>query len=151
MKELLDEREIYRLMVHYIDRVDANDPAGAAQCFTEDGIGIYWGEYQGREAIAVRLGGILDVFSATSHHLSNVAITLDGDRATSLAYVYAFHRRIEDHSPLHVWGRWIDELERTADGWRFSRREVALVGRMGDHPGTIREDVLPGHPGRLVR
>ena len=149
---LLDEREIEQLMVHYIDRVDANDPVAAAECFAPDGLGIYWGEYRGREAIATRLGSILEAFSATSHHLSNVAIRLDGDTATSQAYVYAFHRRVEDHSPLHVWGRWVDELARTEEGWRFTRREVVLVGRMGDHPSTIEEDhSLVGHPGRLHR
>lgn len=152
MAMLLDEREIEQLMVHYIDRVDANDPVGAAACFTPDGIGIYWGEYQGREAIASRLREILDAFTATSHHLSNVAIQVDGDVATAQSYVYAFHRTVEDRSQLHVWGRWIDRLMRTQEGWRFAHREVLLVGRVGDHPAAVEEDDrLGGHPGRLVR
>ncbi len=152
VKMLVDERSIEQLMVRYIDRVDANDPVGAAACFTPDGVGIYWGEYQGRDAIALRLAGILDAFTATSHHLSNVAIRLDGDTATATAYVYAFHRRVEDHSALHVWGRWVDRLARTAEGWRFAHREVVIVGRLGDHPPAVNEEKrLVGHPGRLER
>jgi ketosteroid isomerase-like protein len=150
LRRLIDERDIYRLLVHYAERIDANDPEGAADCFTADGVGIYWGEYRGRAAIAARLGGILDDFSATSHHLSNVSIEVSGDRATALSYVYAFHRLRRDDSPLHVWGRWIDRIERAEDGWRFARREVARVGRLS--PVTPDGPVqLQPHPGRLDR
>ena len=41
--ELVEARAIEQLMIRYIDRVDANDPVGAASCFTEDGVGIYSG------------------------------------------------------------------------------------------------------------
>lgn len=149
IRTLIDERDIYRLMVQYADRVDANDPAGAAACFTHDGTGIYWGEYQGREAIASRLAEILDAFTVTSHHLSNPAIDVTGDQATSLSYVYAFHRRVSDGSPLHVWARWVDRLERTDEGWRFARREVARVGRISAEAEGPMD--FEGHPGRLDR
>ena len=152
LRTLADEREIEQLMYRYIDRVDANDPEGAAGCFAEDGIGVYWGEYRGQVAIAERLGTILDAFSATSHHLSNLMVRLEGDRATAQSYVYAFHRTVGAHEQLHVWGRWIDELVRRPQGWRFARREVRLVGRVGSHPSSIEEDRnLVGHPGRLIR
>src|SRR5436190_3261294 len=71
IQQLLDERDIVRLMTRYADRIDANDPVGSAACFATDGVGDYWGEHQGREAIAARLAGILDAFSCTSHHLTN--------------------------------------------------------------------------------
>ena len=32
IQSLRDEREIYRLMVYYAARIDANDPTGAASC-----------------------------------------------------------------------------------------------------------------------
>jgi uncharacterized protein (TIGR02246 family) len=150
LRLLLDERDIQRLMVDYAERIDANDPVGAAACFAPDGVGIYWGEYRGREAIAERLAGILAAFSATSHHLSNVAIDVDpsGDRATALSYVYAFHRRRPSYAPLHVWARWSDQIIRTDEGWRFARREVVSVGRIDPEAGDAVAD-MPGHPGRL--
>lgn len=55
LQELIHARAIEQLMIRYIDRVDANDSVAAAACFTEDGVGIYWGEYVGRAAIAERL------------------------------------------------------------------------------------------------
>jgi hypothetical protein len=66
VRELIEARAIEQLMVRYIDRIDANDPSGAADCFTPAGTGIYWGEYVGRDAIAERLSGILDAFTATT-------------------------------------------------------------------------------------
>ena len=148
LQEMLDARAIEQLMIRYIDRVDANDPVGAAECFAEDGLGIYWGDYRGREAIAERLGGILAGFTATSHHLSNVAPVITGDSATSQAYVYAFHRRVGSGDYLHYWGRWVDELRKIDGQWLFTRREVVGVGTMvpGD---TERDRRHPGHPGRM--
>ncbi|MCC6382737.1 MAG: nuclear transport factor 2 family protein [Dehalococcoidia bacterium] len=136
-------------MTRYADRIDANDPEGSAACFAEDGLGVYWGDYRGRAAIADRLRGILKQFATTSHHLTNVLITLDGDRATAQSYVYAFHRYQDGGRFMHVWGRWVDELVRRDGSWYFARREVVTVGRINEgNPPNDREG-HPGHPGRL--
>jgi len=150
LQELYDHHAIKKLMVRYIDRIDANDPAGAAACFAEDGIGVYWGHYQGRAAITERLTGILDTFNTTSHHLTNVIIDIDGDSATGLAYVYAFHRYADTLDPMHYWGRWVDEIKRVNGEWLFAHREVVGVGQImeGDPPPA---EPFPGHPGRLSR
>jgi 3-phenylpropionate/cinnamic acid dioxygenase small subunit len=149
-QELLDFRAIEQLMVRYADRIDANDPEGAAACFAEDGIGKYWGECRGRKEIAARLSKILDLFSATSHHLSNVSIHLDGDRATAMSYVYAFHRMADTGDPLHYWGRWVDRLVRVDEGWRFAEREVVGIGSIEPNDAA-RDRAQPGHPGRIER
>lgn len=147
IQKIVDKHEIYDLMVHYAERIDAKDPAGAAACFAEDGIGVYWGDYKGPKAIAERLTWILDQFAASSYHLSNVQIKLDRDKATSLSYLYAYHRLVETNEPTHYWGRWIDALRKDKGRWLFTRREVVGVGSMG----TVDDDLtgLAGHPGRL--
>ena len=150
VRELLEARAIEQLCIRYIDRIDANDPVGAAACFAPDGVGIYWGVFVGPEAIAERLAGILDAFTATSHHISNIAPVIDGERATCQAYVYAFHRRAVTNEPFHYWGRWVDELVKVDGQWRFARREVVGIGSYS--PGDAEaERVHPGHPGRLDR
>ena len=148
LRELNDRAAIERLMADYADRIDANDPEGAAACFARDGVGEYWGTSRGPAAIAERLRGILTAFTATSHHLSNVRIDLAGDRATGQSYVYAFHRLAGSGAWMHYWGRWVDELVREDGEWRFARREVVGVGSMneGAPEGDLRH---PGHPGRL--
>jgi len=149
LSRLLDERAIVATMIHYADRIDANDPEGAAACFTVDGVGHYWGEHHGRDAIAERLRGILTRFTATSHHLSNPAIEVDGDRARATSYVYAFHRLAGTDEPMHYWGRWVDELARVDGAWLFTERRVVGVGAIspGNPPADLHQ---PGHPGRLA-
>ena len=142
----IDKLAIHELMARYAERIDAKDPTGAAACFTEDGLGVYWGECRGRKAIEERLTGILEAFLATSHHLSNIQITLDGERATVLSYVYAFHRYADSREPMHYWGRWVDVLVKRDGQWLFARREVVGVGSIGSARGDFDH---PGHPGRL--
>ncbi len=147
LTELLEARAIEQLMIRYVDRIDANDPHGAAACFAPDGVGVYWGDYRGRAAIAERLTGILEGFTATSHHLTNVLPVITGDRATCQSYVYAFHRRAGTNDTFHYWGRWVDELVKLDGQWLFARREVVGVGSYapGDVDGSRGH---PGHPGR---
>ena len=149
LRTLLERDAITRLMVRYADRIDANDPAGAAACFAPDGLGVYWGDYRGREAIAERLTGILAGFHATSHHLTNVQIELTGETtARAQSYVYAFHRLKDTFQHMHYWGRWVDELVRVDGEWLFARREVVGVGSFTPGVEASHAD-HPGHPGRL--
>ncbi len=150
IQELLDVRAIEQLMVRYTHCIDANDPEGAAACYTEDGTGIYWGVFKGRKEITARLTKILALFSATSHHLSNIKIELDGDQATAMSYVYAYHRDAKTEEPIHYWGRWVDRLVRLDDGWFLAEREVAGVGSIEPNNGHM-DRTQPGHPGRLKR
>ena len=149
LRALLERDAIQRLMVRYADRIDANDPVGAAACFAPDGLGVYWGDYRGREAIAERLTGILAAYHATSHHLTNVQIELTGETtATAQSYVYAFHRVKGTMEQMHYWGRWVDEVEKVDGEWLFARREVVGIGSFT--PGVeASPDDHPGHPGRL--
>ena len=131
LQELSDIKAIENLMVHYADRIDAKDAEGAAACFTEDGIGHYWGDYKGRKEIAECLTTILQMFKHTSHHLSNMNINLNGNRATAKSYVYAFHRMAASNKPMHFWGRWVDRLVKINNNWYFEEREVVTIDSIG--------------------
>jgi ketosteroid isomerase-like protein len=155
IQELIDLRAIEQLMVRYAERIDANDPEGAAACYAEDGIGNYWALFEGRQAIAGILTKILDLFSTTSHHLTNVNINLDGDQATAMSYVYAFHRLVANNEPFHYWGRWVDRFKRTDEGWLFAEREVVGIGDIETEKtlsdGNSLKSIHKGHPGRHQR
>ncbi len=150
VQELLDIHAIEQLMIRYAERIDANDHELAAACFAEDGVGKYWGDFKGRKAIADRLAMILLAFIKTSHHLSNINIQVDGDKATAMSYVYAYHRMADSGEPMHYWGRWMDNLVRVDGEWLFAKREV--VGLDAIEPvGREMGHTQPGHPGRLKR
>jgi hypothetical protein len=93
---------------------------------------------------------VLAQYDRTSHHLSNVRIDLDGDRAEVVAYVYAFHRLVEDPDRLwHLWARMVDTLVRTEDGWLITDHVLYGVDSDPDWEKVSR-DWYRGHPGRLA-
>lgn len=149
LRELVDAREIEALMVHYFDAVDALDPFRAVEIFTDEVEGDFMTghPYVGRRAIARALGKILLQYERTSHHITNHRATIDGDRAQALTYIYAFHRMRGSDDTWHLWARHVDELVRTADGWRVSRRVLSAVDSVPRWE-RVRDDWYYGHPGR---
>ena len=68
-----------------------------------------------------------------AHGLLDVAVELDGDVATARTYVDAVLLMPDGASGINAIGFYDDELVRTPDGWRISRRaytsaHMAAVG-----------------------
>ena len=148
---LIDERAIEQTIYRYYERIDANDPPGAVACFMEDAVGKWpWGEFRGRKAISEMVTKILNTFSTTSHHLSNISISRQDNTATLFSYVYTFHRMVDSGEPMHFWGRIIIRSVKTKEGWLFAEYEAIGVGSI-EPDGADRKRNWPGHPGRLTR
>lgn len=145
---LLAEREIHRLMVRYLDRVDARDLDGVAALFAADAVADYLTgrTVAGRERIARLLGAILAQFERTSHHLTNHVADVDLQRgeATAVTYVYAFHRLLDGGEPWHFWGRHVDRLRRIDGAWLLTERRLVGVDTVPVRDEVGRE-LLLGH------
>ena len=148
LQELLDARDIENLMIEYFDAVDALDPFKAARVFTEDAEGDFMtGKvYVGPVKIARALGRILLQYRHTSHHITNHRAIIEGDTATALTYIYAFHR-FPDDWVWHLWARHEDELVRTDQGWRISKRTLRAIDSQ-PRWDLVDDDWYYGHPGR---
>ena len=148
IQELVDAREIERLMIHYFDRVDALDPFGAVEIFTEgiEGDFMTGKVYRGPRAIARALGRILLQYRHTSHHITNHNARIDGDRASALTYIYAFHR-FPDDSVWHLWARHEDELVKSDGEWKVTKRTLRAVDSQ-PRWDAIDDAWYYGHPGR---
>ena len=68
-------------MTHPTSREIPIEPAHTALLYVD--VQRYNCTWDGGEYAGLTDGEILDAFSATSHHLSNLVIELDGDRATA--------------------------------------------------------------------
>ena len=68
-------------------------------------------------------GGVSESDLERTYHLvMNPVIDVDGDTATAKSN-WAFVTRSETDAPVFAMlGTYYDELRRTADGWKFSRR-----------------------------
>lgn len=85
---------------------------------------------QGIEALTANTVRYLGGCGPTQHLIGNHRVRIDGDTATVVSYVRAFHLspdvdRMERARPDQFWdflGEYHDTLVRAADGWRISRR-----------------------------
>jgi ketosteroid isomerase-like protein len=148
LAELVEARRLEEVLLGYFDRVDARDPVGASKFFTSDvEFQILTGkQLQGRERYARALGRVLDRYRATSHHLTNFRATIDGDRAESFAYVYAFHRMDDTGEPWHLWVRIRDRFVREDGRWLISYHALLGVDSQPHRP-DIPQEWYTGHPG----
>lgn len=152
LQEVLDARAIERTLIDYFDRIDADDPAGAAALWTQDAhADLLTGRvYEGRDAIGRALARILFQYERTSHHISNHRSWIDGDEARCETYVYAFHRMKGIRDIWHLWCRNLDTFRREDGLWLISSRVLVGVDATPEWE-LCPDDLFAGHPARRVR
>lgn len=129
---MLEERQqIEDVLIAYTFALDGRDWAALEQCFTPDAT-TYYGELGGsnadRDEIVATCRQALEPIDATQHLVSNIAIEIDGDRATSVCYLNALHatKDTPGGDVCTVYGTYRDKLLRTDAGWRISHRELEI-------------------------
>ncbi len=124
---LADEREIGRLVHNYAKGCDTRNGELFAQQFTEDAVLELAGrETAGRERLA-RIPEMLNAYHLTYHMVHNVAIELDGDRATGEVYSASHHLRPIEKAAFSdrvMYITYRDNYVRTGEGWKIARRLV---------------------------
>src|SRR5579871_2715895 len=123
-----DRFGISDLFTRYTCALDAGDTETVIDCFTEDGtlVSPAVGEHTGRAAItafARRFSKFQASGSQLRHVISNLMMTVDGDRAHATCYLTVFMTR-NGTSRLLAPGRYDCELRKTDGHWRFQRRVV---------------------------
>ena len=133
--QLEQRRLIGEVLMDYSFFVDRNDPEGlVAAVFCEDGRFELGARHAvvGRAELSRMFAKTLAPFSRTSHHVSNIRVTLTGqETADSTAYVYAWHVMEEDGRRIDLWGRYHDQHRMTPDGWRIAVRRLTVAGADG--------------------
>ena len=100
-----------------------------AQCFTEDGVLEFPGEWtaHGRDGIHAQTSSVTGVTRERSHallrhHLATHHVEFDGaDDARATTYFTAYTEIGADHV-----GRYVDRLRRVGDDWLFAHRRVVV-------------------------
>lgn len=135
LRWLADRTRIRELTARYNRCFDDGDAEGFAETFTEDGVMEVAGgfEVRGRDGLAQMCRrtpyGVV-------HVTVDATVEVDGDRAVQDVTIMVLQRPKPDAAPderrttLERSGRYHDELVRTPDGWRFSRRTASLDGGM---------------------
>jgi hypothetical protein len=134
LDDVLAEREIYRKLVRFAYAMDERDWGLLDDITTDDieaDLGV--GRIQGRGALVSLLRRYLDQCGTTQHMLGNVLIEVNGDRATSQAYVADLHLGAhgKEDVTFRTLGRYNDEWIRVEEQWLMCRRVKANRGIVG--------------------
>jgi len=156
-----DRAQIEDLQARYLFALDFRDADAYAATFTEDGVLDYGaGKIVGRQAIRDMVAGMRSNAerqgdsdtsglrpAAGRHNISNIVVTIDGDRATGAAYWFHMgNANPERRAQLNSFGHYEDELVKVDGEWLFSLRKIyneqiaewavgAAVPNPSVHPG----------------
>ncbi|WP_150294158.1 nuclear transport factor 2 family protein [Sphingobium estronivorans] len=135
-----DERDIVRALSRFARILDNKQWDRLGEVFAQD-IGFDYGtgqEERGMAALTHNMRRYLDKCGGTQHLIGSLLVDVEGDRATSRAYVQARHQRVDDAAgPIFDSnGEYIDQWERQPEGWRIVRRDVIWAAHAGD-PGIL--------------
>jgi 3-phenylpropionate/cinnamic acid dioxygenase small subunit len=123
------EHDIANVLVRYATGIDRRDWELFRTCFTVDVVAEYdgIGTWHGVEEITEFMRTVHAGMGHTMHRVGNLAISVDGDRATARSYVDALLMAADGNSGVNAVGFYDDELVRAVDGWRIARRHFTTV------------------------
>ncbi|AFC53222.1 hypothetical protein MPRI_35760 [Mycobacterium paraintracellulare] len=129
LRWLLDRAQIGDLLTSYALSADARDWASIAELFVTDGVvESPLGSFPAREYPRYA-ENLMAPFAATHHTITNHAVTIDGDRARSRAYLQAIHvTDTADPSQHADIGGWYDHEWVRVDGrWMVEKMVLSFV------------------------
>lgn len=125
MDELLSRAQIQEVLMAYARGNDRVDEALIRSCFWPESTHKH-GRFEGKSSDFVGFAmKIITGLKFTAHHISNVSIQVNGDRALSECYYLAHHRRDrKEGGEEDAWfeGRYLDDFERRNGVWKIIRR-----------------------------
>ncbi|AGZ44150.1 nuclear transport factor 2 family protein [Actinoplanes friuliensis] len=147
LTDLVDRAAITDTLHRYAAGLDLNDADLLSSSLTEDAvvdlgpamrrIGYDFPPLAPRETVVTSLIGAVGPLDS-SHSISNVRITLDGDRATVLAYAQAQHFKPGSGSDPAVtrhalmMNRYTASVVRDGEQWRIQHLDIANAWFEGD-------------------
>ncbi len=130
LRALQDRTDIEDVLYRYSSAVDSFDKEGLRGCLADD----IWAQYGNSEPVtdADTLTNWITDATATciwQHHLLNVYhVDIDGDQASTVSYLTSYQVFEQDpKAAIILVARYHDELRRTSDGWKLSRRVMELL------------------------
>jgi hypothetical protein len=130
LRALQDRTDIEEVLYKYSSSVDSFDTDGVRSCLADD----IWARYGNGEAVTDgdTLANWIAEATATciwQHHLLNVYhVTIDGDQASTVSYLTSYQVfEADPNAAIILVARYHDELKRTPDGWRISKRIMELL------------------------
>ncbi len=137
LEHLCDRMEIIDLLNRYAIALDSRDWSRLSTCFTADAVALYGpvlGRQDGFAAIEKLCRTALEPLDSSQHLIGSHEIEVDGDSARTRCYLHAQHTKAGSAGGdnFTIGGTYVDELVRTAAGWRIRRRELIILWQEGN-------------------
>jgi hypothetical protein len=133
---VIDKQAIKDLQVAYSLTIDSGRYEDLDEVFTPDVVADYGhaGRHQGIASIQDACRVALDSLDGVQHLNGNHWAEIDDDRASAGCYftVHQFRKDTPGGDHYRMGGRYDDELVRTADGWRITRRSLVVLWADGN-------------------
>jgi hypothetical protein len=151
LKELLDQRDIERVLATYTRAVDRQDLELLKSCYHRDAVNHNAVSRSNAWEFAEMLLPLMRrLFSATMHHVTNTDVRVQGDEGAAESYFIAWHLvvggyeeivtmfgaayademqragRLEGGHDFVGSGRYLDRFERRDGIWRIAERNVTM-------------------------
>ena len=139
LEEISDRMEIQDLLVRYCYAVDHRNFDEFKTIFTPDAsidYSVFGGPVAGVDETIAYLKETMPMFASFQHMISTSQIQLDGDTAKVKTICHnPMVMPMGEELVVFTCGLWyVDEMVRTAEGWRISKR-VEESSYMKDMPG----------------
>ncbi|OBK79002.1 nuclear transport factor 2 family protein [Mycobacterium sp. 1164985.4] len=126
-----DKAQIAEVLIRYATGIDFKDWKLFRTCWADE-VDIDYGDlgtFTDPDAFTTLMEQIHGGMGQTYHRISNIVVDVDADRATARSYVRAVLQAVPDDngSWIDALGHYDDELARTADGWRISKRTTNIA------------------------
>ena len=122
-----DDLTIRRVLAEYCHCVDDGRFDDLVELFSAAGE-FWFGSFRpaGRDGVRAWFDEYQPPELRGKHLTSNIAIRVDGDEAAATSD-FVFLTYVDGALTPSITGRYVDELERSADGWLIRRREAVLL------------------------
>ena len=123
--QLMSRWAIEEVLLNYARGNDRNDLDMIRSCFWPESTHKH-GRFEGLSQDFVSFAAkILGALKLTAHHISNISVQTEGNRAFSECYYHAYHIRTNkngDEEEAHFYGRYLDLFEKRDGIWKIIRR-----------------------------
>lgn len=129
MTDREDRQDIAEVLLRYATGIDRRDWSVFRSAFTAD-CELDYGEigtWNGVDAVTDFMEQSHAMAGHTMHRLTNQVITVNGDRAEARTYVDGLIMAADNGSGVNAVGFYDDDLVRSAEGWRITRRRFTPV------------------------
>ena len=122
-----DTLNILQLYSLYSSAIDTGDGTSFGTCFVPDGVfDSGMSVLEGQTAISEFAIQTHSAMPGMRHNATNIVLEGDGENATGSAFLIGY--LVDGGYKVIVTGRYTDELTKTSDGWRFTKRVFRADG-----------------------